>query len=191
MSNGPVLHWKGGNMFESPEGRPAQASQDQPSASDLEYWQRHTDELHALIARLTTRLRGRERRIARLELAISRTVVMNHVWASHLERRLERLPVTTTTAPDEAPAFEATHARGVTVRLPHLTRTLEALFEVMHEYWSEWEPDRPPKSSTVARAIDERLGLKGQANGEASRSSQTLAAALRPDSVNESDGRHR
>jgi hypothetical protein len=146
--------------------------------------------LHALIARLTTRLRGRERRIARLELAISRTVVMHHVWASHLERRLERLPVTSTTAPDEAPAFEATHERGVTVRLPHLTRTLEALFEVMHEYWSEWEPDRPPKSSTVSRAIDERLGLKGQANGEASRSSQTLAAALRPDSVNESDGRH-
>ncbi|TCG01470.1 hypothetical protein BZM27_54425, partial [Paraburkholderia steynii] len=63
-----------------------------------------------------------------------------------------------------------------------------ALFEVMQEYWSEWEPDRPPKSP-VARALDDRLGLKGQANGEASRSSQTFAAALRPDSVNESDGR--
>jgi hypothetical protein len=176
-------------MFES-TGRPAQGPQDQGATPELEYWQRHTEELQALIARLTTRLRGRERRIARLELAISRTVVMHHVWASHLERRLERLPFTATTGAVDPLAVEAADERGVTVRLPHLTRTLEALFEVMQEYWSEWEPDRPPKSSTVARAIDERLGLKGQSNGEASRSSQTFAAALRPDSVNESDGRH-
>lgn len=178
-------------MFEPTDGRTTQEPQDEDPKHELEYWQRHAEELRALIARLTTRLRGRERRIARLELAISRTVVMHHVWASHLERRLERLPFTTAITSDDLPAGEAAHGRGVAVRLPHLTRTLEALFEVMQEYWSEWEPDRPPKSSTVARAIDERLGLKGQANGEASRSSQTFAAALRPDSVNESDGRHR
>ncbi|CAJ5662366.1 Uncharacterised protein [Burkholderia pseudomallei] len=177
-------------MSESTEGRPVQGAQDQTSTPEPEYWQQRSEELQALIARLTVRLRGRERRIARLELAISRTVVMHHVWASHLERRLERLPFTVTTVADETSAVAAVHGRGVTVRLPHLTRTLEALFEVMQEYWSEWDPDRPPKSSTVARAIDERLGLKGQANGEASRSSQTFAAALRPDSVNESDGRH-
>lgn len=177
-------------MFEPTDGRPAQSPQDQTSTPDLEYWQRRTEELQALIARLTTRLRARERRIARLELAISRTVVMHHVWASHLERRLERLPFTATAGADDTPTLEAARERGVTVHLPHLTRTLEALFEVMHEYWSEWQPERPPKSSTVARTIDERLGLKGQPNGEASRSSQTFAAALRPDSVNESDGRH-
>lgn len=177
-------------MSESTDGRPVQGEQDQTSTPGPEYWQRRSEELQALIARLSVRLRGRERRIARLELAISRTVVMHHVWASHLERRLERLPFTVTTVAGDTPAAADAHARGVTVRLPHLTRTLEALFEVMQEYWSEWEPDRPPKSSTVARALDDRLGLKGQANGEASRSSQTFAAALRPDSVNESDGRH-
>lgn len=177
-------------MSESTDGRPALGTLDQGSTPELEYWQRHTEELQALIARLTTRLRGRERRIARLELAISRTVVMHHVWASHLERRLERLPFTVIPVVDDTSTVVAEHGHGVTVHLPHLTRTLEALFEVMREYWTEWEPDRPPKSSTVARAIDERLGLKGQANGEASRSSQTFAAALRPDSVNESDGRH-
>ncbi|MEW6342064.1 MAG: hypothetical protein AB1704_15490 [Pseudomonadota bacterium] len=176
-------------MFEPTDGRLAQGIQDPTSTPELEYWQRRTEEAQALITRLTARLRGRDRRIARLELAISRTVVMNHVWASHLERRLERLPITVT-IPADTPTADAAHGRGMTVRLPHLTRTLEALFEVMQEYWSEWEPDRPPKSSTVARALDERLGLKGQANGEASRSSQTLAAVLRPDSVNESDGRH-
>lgn len=177
-------------MSEPTDGRLVQGAQDQTSTPELEYWQRRSEELQALIARLTVHLRGRERRIARLELAISRTVVMHHIWASHLERRLERLPVTVTTVADDTPAVAAAHERGVTVRLPHLTRTLEALFDVMQEYWSEWEPDRPPKSSIVARALDERLGLKGQANGEASRSAQTFAAALRPDSVNESDGRH-
>ncbi|WP_118182866.1 hypothetical protein [Paraburkholderia phosphatilytica] len=177
-------------MSESTDGRPVQGAQDQTSNPEPECWQRRSEELQALIARLTVRLRGRERRIARLELAISRTVVMHHVWASHLERRLERLPFTVTTVAGDTPAAAAAHGPGVTVRLPHLTRTLEALFEVMQEYWSEWEPDRPPKSSTVARALDEKLGLKGQANGEASRSAQTFAAALRPDSVNESDGRY-
>ncbi|WP_233342930.1 hypothetical protein [Burkholderia cepacia] len=177
-------------MFESTDDQPTQGAHDQTSARDLEYWQRRSEEAHALITRLTARLRGRDRRIARMELAISRTVMMHHVWASHLERRLERLPFTGTIVADNTPSVKAAQERGVTVRLPHLTRTLEALFEVMQEYWSEWEPDRPPKSSTVARAIDERLGLKGQANGEASRSAQTFAAALRPDSVNDSDGRH-
>ncbi|RQV59904.1 hypothetical protein DF018_30225 [Burkholderia cenocepacia] len=178
-------------MFESDNDRVAQGPKDQNSTPELEYWQQRSEEAQALIARLTARLRGRERRIARLELAISRTVVMHHVWASHLERRLERLPFAPTAVGDDTPSVKAAQERGVTVHLPHLTRTLEALFEVMREYWSEWEPDRPPKSSTVARAIDERLGLKGQANGEASRGAQTFAAALRPDSVNESDGRHR
>jgi hypothetical protein len=79
----------------------------------------------------------------------------------------------------------------VTVRLPHLTRTLSQLFDVMWEQWAQWDTVRPPKSSTVARAIDAKLGLKGQATGEASRSAQTFAAALRPDAVNEADGRHR
>ncbi|AIO36820.1 hypothetical protein DM39_4222 [Burkholderia cenocepacia] len=89
---------------------------------------------------------------------------------------------------DDAPTDP--HDKGVIVRLPHLTQTLSQLFDVMWEHWAEWDPERPPKSSTVARAIDARLGLKGQATGEASRSAQTFAAALRPDSVSETDGRH-
>ncbi|MBW9105086.1 hypothetical protein [Paraburkholderia phenoliruptrix] len=162
---------------------------------------RQTEEARALISRLTERLRKRDRRIALLETALARTVLMHHVWASHLERKLDRSSASSTPmqpdvqglsggastsapGPDESPP-------GVIVRLPHLTRTLEALFDVMREYWSDWDPERPPKSSTVARAIDEKLGLKPQANGEASRSAQTFAAALRPDSVSELDGRHR
>ncbi|MBL3961005.1 hypothetical protein H3O04_00620 [Burkholderia sp. KCJ3K979] len=159
------------------------------------------EEARALISRLTERLRKRDRRIALLETALARTVLMHHVWTSHLERKLERSSASGT--PVEASAqgisggassiasFADETARGTVVHLPHITRTLDALFDVMREHWSDWDPNHPPKSSTVARAIDEKLGLKAQANGEASRSAQTFAAALRPDSVNELDGRHR
>ncbi|MBB5447822.1 MULTISPECIES: hypothetical protein [unclassified Paraburkholderia] len=178
-------------MFESAEDHPAPTLPEIDANPDLEYWRRRSEESQALIARLTARLRGRDRRIRLLELAISRTAVMHHVWATHLERRLERLPLAGVAG--QARRHEAVSEResAVIVDLPHLTHTLEALFDVMREHWSEWDPERPPKSSTVARAIDEKLGLKGQANGEASRSAQTFAAALRPDSVVESDGRHR
>ncbi|MDR6383456.1 MULTISPECIES: hypothetical protein [Paraburkholderia] len=188
-------------MSESTDNRsqPGSAADAQVGFGDLH---RQSEEARALISRLTERLRKRDRRIAVLESALARTVLMHHVWASHLERKLERsyassilphpdgqrLPGGTPTA---VGCLRDDPSRGVIVHLPHLTRTLEALFDVMREYWSEWDVDHPPKSSTVARAIDEKLGLKAQANGEASRSAQTFAAALRPDSVSEIDGRHR
>jgi hypothetical protein len=178
-------------MCESTNNNQDPAFHETDTQHELDRWRRRTEESKALIARLTTRLRGRDRRIQLLELAIARTAVMHHVWSSHLERKLERSPVADTSGSAEKPVVGPAHESGVVVHLPHLTRTLEALVDVMREHWSEWDPERPPKSSTVARAIDQRLGLKGQANGEASRSAQTFAAALRPDSVNDTDGRHR
>ncbi|WP_213762402.1 hypothetical protein [Caballeronia sp. dw_19] len=178
-------------MPESTDNHSDSARQEDTVQFSLEYWRQQAEASRAAIARLAARLRGRDRRIELLELAIARTVVMHHVWAGHLERKLERSPVPApNTQPGQSRA-EPELQNGVIVRLPHLTGTLEALFDVMREHWSQWDPERPPKSSTVARAIDEKLGLKGQANGEASRSAQTFAAALRPDSVNEKDGRHR
>lgn len=161
------------------------------SRTNEAYWRQQAEASQDAVRRLTARVRGRDHRIALLEVAFSRTVIMHHVWAAHLERKLERLRQSDAALHGWESPPEPDRGSGVAVRLPHLTRTLQALFDVMQEYWSEWDPDRPPKSSTVARAIDERLGLKGQANGEASRSAQTFAAALRPDSVNEADGRHR
>ncbi|WP_342706077.1 hypothetical protein OHZ10_36145 [Burkholderia arboris] len=187
-------------MPESTDDRPDPSSNEPDGQLSLDYWRRRVEESKALTTRLTDRLRKRDRRIELLELAIARTVFMHHVWATHLERRLERssasgverrLSAEGQASNSPAPNFEDDSDGGVIVHLPHLTRTLQALFDVMREYWSEWDPDRPPKSSTVARAIDEKLSLKAQANGEASRSAQTFAAALRPDSVTESDGRHR
>jgi len=178
-------------MCESTDNNPCSTLHETDAQQELENSRRQAEESHALIGRLTARLRGRDRRIQLLELAIARTAVMHHVWSSHLERKLERSPEADNKGPAEKPVIAREHESGVIVHLPHLTRTLEALVDVMREHWLEWDPERPPKSSTVARAIDQRLGLKGQANGEASRSAQTFAAALRPDSVNDTDGRHR
>ncbi|AOJ42408.1 hypothetical protein WJ23_31570 [Burkholderia lata] len=187
-------------MSEPTDNLPEPSPREADAQEDLGDWHRKTEEARALITRLTERLRKRDRRIALLETALARTVLMHHVWTSHLERKLERTPASASTQSGVRGLSEGGRSgapvaddptRSVTVHLPHLTRTLEALFDVMREYWSDWDVDHPPKSSTVARAIDEKLGLKAQANGEASRSAQTFAAALRPDSVNELDGRHR
>lgn len=178
-------------MLEPTDNHSDSTRQEDIGQFKLEYWREQAELSRTTITRLAERLRGRDRRIELLELAIARTVLMHHVWAGHLERKLERMPVPAPTAQPRQTRAEPEAENGVIVGLPHLTRTLEALFDVMREHWSEWDPDHPPKSSTVARAIDEKLDLKGQANGEASRSAQTFAAALRPDSVNETDGRHR
>lgn len=181
-------------MSDSTDDSSHSTTRDADGQFNLEYWRQQSQESKALITRLRARLRGRDRRIERLELAIARTAVMHHVWASRLERRLEQSSaagVEGQTHISHSISAQVEGAGDVIVHLPHLTRTLEALFEVMREFWSEWDSNRPPKSSTVARAIDEKLGLKAQANGEASRSAQTFAAALRPDLVSESDGRHR
>lgn len=175
-----------------------ETSDSQPAAasSDDECLRRSEEERQADVRRLTERLKGRDLQIELLERVLVRTVVMHHAWAAHLERRLERKSSRVATMQPDCPVAQKDKEKekgenGLTVRLPHMTHTLAVLFDVMWAYWSAWDPERPPKSSTVARAIDEKLGLKGQASGEASRSAQTFAAALRPDSVNQADGRHR
>ncbi|MBN3846117.1 hypothetical protein G3N58_04615 [Paraburkholderia sp. Ac-20342] len=158
------------------------------------YWQTRFEDAQAVASRLASRLRGRDQRILLLERALARTAALHHALEDSLEQRLEQcssLPEHAV-APEQRPQARSDGAgSSVIVRLPHLTRTLSLLFEVMWEHWAQWDPERPPKSSTVARAIDAKLGLKGQADGEASRNAQSFAAALRPDSLSDADGRHR
>jgi hypothetical protein len=158
------------------------------------YWRRRAEQAEVNIRRLSERLNGKDRQIAAMEKAIARTVALHHAVEERLEQELESLH---TMSPgwgmqgnvDNDASPEQTV--GVVVRLPYVTGTLTVLFDVMRIFWSDWDPERPPKSSTVAHAIDKRLNLKGQSSGEASRSAQTFAAAIRPDSVSEADGRHR
>jgi hypothetical protein len=162
-------------------------------AESVDYWRTRSRDAESAVSRLSSRLRGRDQRILLLERALARTVALHHALEDSLEQRLEQCLEQAARAdgPDrsEQVSLDQT-ASGVIVRLPHLTRTLSLVFDVMWEYWANWSPERPPKSATVARAIDAKLGLKGQYTGEASRSAQTFAAALRPDSVNDTDGRH-
>lgn len=178
-----------------------QSEFDHPGAADsevfaksVEYWRTRCEDAEVTVFRLSTRLRGRDQRILLLERALARTATLHHALEDSLEQRLDQCSrsLERATEPDR-PVHMSSDRTGssVIVRLPHVSRTLSLLFEVMWEHWSQWDPDRPPKSSTVARAIDARLGLKAQADGEASRSAQTFAAALRPDSISDSDGRHR
>ncbi|MBB2931995.1 hypothetical protein [Paraburkholderia silvatlantica] len=163
-------------------------------AESAEYWRTRFEDAQADASRLASRLRGRDQRILLLERVIARTAALHHALEDSLEQRLEQYseqrehtvePGRSVQAPSDNPGS------SVIVRLPHLTRTLSLLFEVMWEHWAQWDPERPPKSSTVARSIDAKLGLKGQADGETSRNAQSFAAALRPDSLGDADGRHR
>jgi hypothetical protein len=163
-------------------------------AESVDYWRTRSGDAESAVSRLSSRLRGRDQRILLLERALARTVALHHALEDSLEQRLEQCSEQAERIGEPDRSGQVSPDRtgsSVTVRLPHLTRTLSLLFDVMWEYWAQWDPERPPKSATVARAIDAKLGLKGQADGEASRNAQTFAAALRPDSVSDADGRHR
>lgn len=175
-------------MCQSDDGHP-DAADSEVACGSADFWQTRFKDAEVAASRLSARLRGRDQRILLLERALARTVALHHVLEDSLEQRLDQCsgqpePAKTGHIPPDRPD------RSVIVRLPHMTRALTQLFDVMWEYWAQWDPERPPKSSTVARAIDAKLGLKAQATGEASRSAQTFAAALRPDAVNETDRRH-
>lgn len=169
------------------------AANNEVIAESADYWRIRFRDAESAVSRLSSRLRGRDQRILLLERALARTVALHHALEDSLEQRLEHCSEQTGRVGEPDQSGQVSPDRtgsSVIVRLPHFTRTLSLVFDVMWEYWAQWDPERPPKSATVARAIDAKLGLKGQATGEASRSAQTFAAALRPDSVNDTDGRH-
>lgn len=82
-----------------------------------------------------------------------------------------------------------TPANGTNVHLPHTTTTLDRLFEVMREVWTDYDPKNPPKQTSIAERIDEVLEWEPQTDGQPSRRAQTLAAAIRPDPLAEADVR--
>lgn len=81
----------------------------------------------------------------------------------------------------------------VTVTLPHMTKLLAALFQVMRDQWSDYKPDSEksykPKQTTVAEAIDKALGYNPQSTGNPSRNGQVLATLIRHDSLRDEDHR--
>lgn len=88
------------------------------------------------------------------------------------------------------PDTEATE-NGISIRLPHITKNLKVLFEVMRHNWRDYNPDRAPSQIGIAREIDQAIGWNSQKNGNPSRNGQTLAALIRPEHFSEADTRIR
>ena len=175
------------NPCEPPDARAGSVS-----ASTLNTLQRRVDQAEADVRRLTERLKGKDRQLTEMGKALLRTVAMYHAIEERQEEEIESLRTM-------IPAWKtwqclydrpSEHSDGVTIHLPFVTEILSGLFDVMHTFWSGYDETNPPKSSAVARAIDERLNFKAQPDGEASRSGQTYASAIRPDWLKEADNRH-
>jgi hypothetical protein len=102
-----------------------------------------------------------------------------------VELRVESSPK----VPRLGPANAEEKPTGSTIQLPHTTKTLDALFRVMRENWSNCDKKNPPKQNLIAAEIDTALAWAPQSDGSPSRSAQTLAAAIRPDELAERDRR--
>ena len=76
---------------------------------------------------------------------------------------------------------------GVTVSLPHMTKSLEAVFKVMWENWKDPHPKRLPKQINIAREIDAALGYKSEKDDMPSRNAKVIAAIIKPDMINGTD----
>jgi hypothetical protein len=154
----------------------------------------------AEVARLESQLKSRERQVTELQMALAHSAARQYAAEDRLERELQSLrAMTPPTGPADCFAGTVNHswcegrhdpAGGVIIYLPYITAVLSALFDAMYVFWKDSNPQSPPKSSTVARAIDERLHFRAQSNGEASRSGQAYASAIRPDCIKEADNRH-
>ncbi|WP_080435131.1 hypothetical protein [Burkholderia cenocepacia] len=145
------------------------------------------------VGRLHNRLELKTQELANLTRAIVNSSVSHCDVETRLQRELQAVctGMGRTTLPMSGLPIQAdSPGKLVTVELPYTTTILGVLFESMFTFWADCNSRRLPKSSTVARAIDERLGFSAQANGEASRSAQAYASAIRPDWVKDTDRRH-
>ena len=94
--------------------------------------------------------------------------------------------------PDESPKeYEVNKAEhvGVTVTLPHITKSLDAIFRIMWDNWSGYDSKRLPKQINIAREIDTALGWgkKGDINSDPSRDAKAIAKIIKPDSFGETE----
>jgi len=155
--------------------------------------QRRVQRAEAEVCRLTRCVQLRDQQLCELRKVLAHSATMHYCAEDRLQRELDSLRIMMPA--DELrkqlcePGNDASES-GVVIRLPYVTSILSVLFDAMYTFWAGCDPSLPPKSSTVARAIDERLRLSAQSNGEASRSGQAFASAIRPDWVKDADNRH-
>lgn len=145
------------------------------------------------IHKLTRCIELKDQKLCELRSVLANSATVHYRAEERLQCELDALRINApagTAQSAGAPDDNEPPEYGVTVRLPYATMILSVLFDAMRVFWADCDRHHLPKSSTVARAIDERLGLGSQANGEASRTGQAYASAIRPDWVKEADHRH-
>ncbi|BCQ53676.1 hypothetical protein DM48_7241 [Burkholderia gladioli] len=160
-----------------------------PNAAADERLQRAESEVH----RLTRCVAMKDRQLCELRKALAHSATVHYSFEDRLQRELDSLRIMMPVNEFHEHWGKSTAGRsveGIVVKLPYVTSILSVLFDAMCTFWVDCDHDHPPKSSTVAHAIDERLGLSSQRNGEASRSGQAYASAIRPDWAKEADNRH-
>ena len=146
------------------------------------------------IRRLTQCLQLKDQKLCELRKVLANSAIAHYCVEDRLQRELDALRINMPADEMDDPLDQTNRdpsKNGVVIKLPYMTEILSVLFDTMVAFWADCDRHRLPKSSTVARAIDERLGLSGQSNGDASRSSQAYASAIRPDWVKDADMRHR
>lgn len=147
----------------------------------------------AEVRRLTRCVEMKDRQLCELRKALAHSATVHYSFEDRLQRELDSLRIMVPNDGFEEHLDMLAHGRQgeeVVVKPPYMTSILSVLFDAMGTFWVDCDHDHPPKSAVVARAIDERLGLSSQQNGEASRSGQAYASAIRPDWVKEADNRH-
>ncbi|RQT15044.1 hypothetical protein DF051_16945 [Burkholderia contaminans] len=145
------------------------------------------------IRRLTRCVQLKDEKLCELGKVLANSATAHYCVEERLQRELDALRIDLPAdVPSDhyGPGDGNSMGGGVVVRLPYLTAILSVLFDAMHVFWTNCDDGRLPKSSTVAHAIDERLGLRAQASGEGSRTGQAYASAIRPDWVKDADNRH-
>ena len=72
---------------------------------------------------------------------------------------------------------------GTPLNLPHLNEKLQALQEILWEYWGTYDPNDPPKQTDIQKAIDAKLGYNKGSEGDNSRNAVAIAALFKPDNI--------
>ncbi|WP_105511794.1 hypothetical protein [Paraburkholderia sp. BL21I4N1] len=174
--------WAVAGMGSAPQMLPANAAADQ-----------RLQRAESEVRRLTRCMAMKDRQLCELRKALAHSATVHYSFEDRLQRELDSLRIMMPVNEFQEHWGKSTGDRpveGIVVKLPYVTSILSVLFDAMCTFWMDCDHDHPPKSSTVAHAIDERLGLSSQRNGEASRSGQAYASAIRPDWVKEADNRH-
>ena len=147
----------------------------------------------AEVRRLTRCMEMKDRQLCELRKALAHSATVHYSFENRLQRELDSLRIMMPVNEFQEHRGKSASDRpeeGIVVKLPYVTLILSVLFDAMCTFWADCDGDHPPKSATVAHAIDERLGLSSQRNGDASRSGQAYASAVRPDWAKEADNRH-